>query len=178
MNRRRTNILPLGLFSAMIMAVAFTACKVSYTLSGASISPLAKTVSIAYIPNNAPMVAPILSSTLRDALQDRFMRQTRLNVVREGGDLDFEGEITGYTSTPSAVTTDGTDSGAARYRLTITVRMRFTNAIEPQLNYDKSFSQFGEYNATSLLQTVEPVLIPEIVDMLVEDIFNAAVSNW
>lgn len=159
----------------MVMAVAVTACRVSYTLSGASISPLAKTVSIAYIPNNASMVAPILSSTLRDALQDRFMRQTRLSIASQGGDLDFEGEITNYTTSPAAISGE---EYAIRNKLTITVRMRFTNSIEPKLNYDKSFSSFQEYDANSLLQSVEPVLIPQIVDMLVEDIFNAAVSNW
>ena len=87
MNRKR--VFQIVLLSAMVTAMVaatvasvavFTSCKVSYTLSGASISPLAKTVSIAYIPNNAPMVAPILSSTLHDALQDKFMRQTGLNI--------------------------------------------------------------------------------------------------
>ena len=159
----------------MALAVVATACRVSYTLSGASISPLATTVSIAHLPNNAAMVTPILSPTLRDALQDRFMRQTRLNLISSGGDLDFEGEITNYVTAPAAISGE---EFALRNRLTITVRMRFTNTIEPQLNYDRTFSAFQEYDATSLLQSVEPMLIPQIVEMLVDDIFNAAVSNW
>lgn len=152
-----------------------TGCKVKYSLSGASIPPEAKTVSIAYFPNNASMVAPILSSTLTDALQDRFQRQTRLMLVREGGDLSFEGEITGYSSTPAAITAG---EYAAKNKLTITVRVRYTSAFEPQYNYDRSFSAFAEYDTNTLLQAAEGQLIPEIVDMLVEDIFNAAVSNW
>ncbi|MDR0510086.1 MAG: LPS assembly lipoprotein LptE [Rikenellaceae bacterium] len=170
---------PAVMLFVMVAAVATTACRVSYSLSGASISPLAKTVSIAYIPNNASMVAPILSPTLRDALQDRFMGQTRLSVVREGGDFAFEGEITGYTAQPSAMSSSsGMDAGASLYKLTITVHMRFTNSIEPKLSYDKSFSKCAEYDANKLLQSVEPTLIPEIVDQLVDDIFNAATSNW
>ncbi len=156
----------------------FSGCKIKYSLSGASIPPEAKTVSIAYFPNNAPMVAPILSSTLTDALQDRFSRQTRLTLVREGGDLSFEGEITNYTSTPASITSSGEDAVAAMNRLTITVRVRFVNALDPKLNYDRTFSAFSDYPSSSLLQSVESQLIPEIVDMLVEDIFNAAVSNW
>lgn len=166
---------PYILFTVMLVAVATTACRVSYTFSGASISPLAKTASVAYIPNNAPMVAPILSSTLRSALQDRFMRQTRLNLVSQGGDLNFEGEITNYTTAPAAISGD---EFALRNRLTITVRMRFTNSVEPKYNYDRTFSSFLEYDASQLLQSVEPQLIPQIVDMLADDIFNAAVSNW
>jgi len=159
----------------MAVAVATTACRVSYTFSGASISPLAHTASIGFIPNNAPMVAPILSSTLRGALQDRFLRQTRLNLVSQGGDLNIEGEITNYVTAPAAISGD---EFALRNRLTITVRMRFTNVIEPKYNFDRTFSSFQEYDASQLLQSVEPQLIPQIVDMLADDIFNAAVSNW
>ncbi len=156
-------------------ALASCGCTVKYSLSGASIPPNAKTVSIAYFPNNAAMVAPILSSTLTDALQDKFSRQTRLTLVPEGGDLNFEGEIINYVAVPTSV---GADEHALMNRLTITVRVRFTNALDPQYNYNKTFSQFQDYSANQLLQSIEGQLIPEIVDMLVEDIFNAAVSNW
>lgn len=173
MNRKILSTIALTIALAGLMVLS--ACSIKYSLSGASIPPEAKTVSIAYFPNNAPMVAPILSSTLTDALQDRFSRQTRLNLVREGGDLAFEGEITSYTSTPSSISGDEV---AVENRLTITVKVRFTSSLDPKLNYDKSFSAFAPYNSNILLQQVEPTLIPQIVDMLVEDIFNAAVSNW
>lgn len=150
-------------------------CTVKYSFSGASIPVDAKTVSIPYFPNNAPMVAPSLSSTLTDALQDKFARQTNLQLVSTGGDLAFEGEITNYTSTPSSVTSAET---AAMNRLTITVKVKFTNIYEPQNNYNKSFNAFAEYDATSLLQDVQDMLITEICDQLVQDIFNAAVANW
>ncbi len=157
------------------VAAALWGCKVNYSLSGASISPLAKTFSVSYFPNNALMVNPALSSALTDGLQDRFVRQSRLRQVREGGDLHMEGEITGYNSSYSAVTSD---EAAAMNRLTVTVKVRFTNVIEPQYNFDRSFSVYLDYSAHELLQTVEPRLTPELVEMLVEDIYNAAVSNW
>ena len=150
-------------------------CSVSYSFSGASLSPEMKTISIARFPNNALLVAPILSSTLTDALQERFARQTKLIQVPENGDLNFEGEITNYASTPAAISGD---EYAVLNNLTITVRVRFINAVDPSLNFDKTFSAFSTYESSKLLQEVEPTLIPEIVDQLVEDIFNAAASNW
>ena len=170
----------------MVIAVASVAlltgnCMIKYSFSGASIPPDAKTVSVAYFPNNAPMVAPILSTTLTDALQDRFQRQTRLQLVREGGDFAFEGEIIGYTSTPASITATGGQGGvegAATNRLTIQVRVRFTNVIEPQNSFEQTFQAFLEYDVNQALQTVEGQLIPQIVDMLVDDIFNKATSNW
>lgn len=171
----------MNIRSRIILAIAVigillgSGCKVTVSLSGASISPEAQTVSIPFFPNSAPMVTPTLSSTLTDALQERFANQTRLNLIREDGDLAFEGEIVGYTSTPTAVTADDL---ASQNRLTITVRVKFTNRFEPEFNFERTFSQFEDFNSTRMLQDEEPRLIPLIVEKLVEDIFNAAVSNW
>ncbi len=164
----------LAAFAAIGIAT-LSGCTVKYSFSGASIPVDAKTVSVPYFPNNAPMVAPTLSSTLTSALQDKFASQTSLEVIDNGGDLAFEGEITNYTSTPAAVTAAET---AAMNRLTITVKVKFTNIYEPQNNFNKTFSAFAEYEATQLLQDVQDGLIEEITEQLVQEIFNAAVANW
>ncbi|MBE6190415.1 MAG: LptE family protein [Alistipes sp.] len=158
-------------------AVLMTSCGVAikYSLSGASIPPDAKTFSVAYFPNNATMVSPILSSTLTEALIDMFSRRTRLQQVEEGGDFAFEGEITNYTSTTSSVSSD---DYALLNRLTITVKVRFTNAIDETMSFNKTFSAYEDYDSTQLLTEVEGTLIPEIVDKIVTDIFMASASNW
>ena len=158
-------------------AVLMTSCGVAikYSLSGASIPPDAKTFSVAYFPNNATMVSPILSSTLTEALIDMFSRRTRLQQVEEGGDFAVEGEITNYTSTTSSVSSD---DYALLNRLTITVKVRFTNAIDETMSFNKTFSAYEDYDSTQLLTEVEGTLIPEIVDKIVTDIFMASASNW
>lgn len=166
---------PLTMLFMATAAVLLYGCKVNYSLSGASISPDVKSVSIPFIPNNATLVTPTLSPLLTNALQDRFERQTNLVQLPENGDLNFEGEITGYTSTPTAVTAD---QYAVKNRLTVTVKITFTNRVQPEYNYTKTFSQFLDYDNNLMLQTVEPQLLPEIIEALVEDIFNAAVANW
>lgn len=162
------------------LAALLTGCGVAikYSLSGASIPPDAKTFSVAYFPNNATMVAPILSSTLTDALVDIFLRRTRLQQVDEGGDFAFEGEITNYTSVTAAVASGTTNDVASLNRLTITLKVRFTNAIDEKMSFNKSFSAYADYDSNQLLPEVEGTLIPEIVDQLVNDIFQAAASNW
>ncbi len=169
---KKTRIL---LFS--LCAVLLTGCGVAikYSLSGASIPPDAKTFSVAYFPNNATMVSPILSSTLTEALVDIFTRRTRLTQVDEGGDFAFEGEITNYTSTTSSVSSD---EYALLNRLTITVKVRFTNALDESMSFNRTFRAFEDYESTQLLTEVEGTLIPLIVDKLVTDIFQASASNW
>ena len=169
---KKTRIL---LFS--LCAVLLTGCGVAikYSFSGASIPPDAKTFSVAYFPNNATMVSPILSSTLTEALVDIFTRRTRLTQVDEGGDFAFEGEITNYTSTTSSVSSD---EYALLNRLTITVKVRFTNALDESMSFNRTFTAFEDYESTQLLTEVEGTLIPLIVDKLVTDIFQASASNW
>ncbi len=164
----------IAIFSAAA-CLLLTGCTVKYTLSGASIPPEAKTFSVAYFPNNAPLVAPILSATLTDELTQRFATRTRLAQVPDGGDFAFEGEIIGYTSTTSSVSSG---DYAVQNRLTITVKVKFTNAIDDKMSYNKNFSAYADYDSTRLLTEVEGELITEIVEQLVTDIFMSAAANW
>ncbi len=169
-------LIKLFIISALLPLLAGCGFQVKYSFTGASIPPEAKTFSVAYFPNNAAMVSPILSSTLTDALVDKFSRQTRLTQVDEGGDFAFEGEITNYTSTTASVSSE---DYALLNRLTITVKVQFTNAINESESFaSKTFSAYADYDSTRLLTEVEGELIPEIVDQIVTDIFQATAGNW
>jgi hypothetical protein len=58
------------------------------------------------------------------------------------------------------------------------VHVKFTNAINPDLSFEQTFSRYKDYPSTQELSSVEKALSDEIVDMLVEDIFNQAFVNW
>ena len=146
-----------------------------YSMSGASIPEGAKTFSVAYFPNNAPMVSPTLSTMLTEALKDKFSRQTKLQLVDENGDFAFEGEITGYTSTTASVSSN---DYALLNRLTISIRVKFTNAVEPDKSFTQTFQQFTDYDSQQLLTDIQTTLDEEIVNQLVTDIFMASASNW
>lgn len=151
-----------------------TGCKINYTFTGASISPDIKTVSIQYFPNQAPLIQPQLSNEFTEALKDKFVRQTSLELINGIGDLNFEGVITGYDTKPVAIQQDA----AAENRLTITVKVKFTNALEPEQNFENSFSAFDDYPSSQSLSAVEEELMAVIIDEIVEDIFNKSVANW
>ena len=161
------------------MSLCFTSScgyKVTYNLSGGSIPPEAKTFSVAYFPNTAPMVAPTLSNVLTEALRDKFSRQTSLQQVEEGGDFAFEGEITNYSSTTASVSSG---DYALQNRLTITVKVNFQNAVDQTTSFNgKTFSSYADYDASQLLVDVQDQLIEDIVEDLVNDIYMAAAGNW
>lgn len=160
------------LFSITLLLI--NGCGV-YSFTGASISPDIKTISIQQFPNLAMLVQPTLSQSFTMALRDKFASQTNLNVLQNNGDLNIEGEITGYTNQPVAI--QGNQQ-AALNRLTITVKVRFTNKKNNKQDFESTFTRYRDYSSQSNLSAVENDLIKEINTDLVEDIFNKAVVNW
>ncbi len=163
-----------NLLMILIMSMFFASCGI-YTFSGASIPAEAKTVSVQYFPNNAQLVNPLLSNTITNTLNDMFVNQTTLQSVAQNGDLALEGEITGYKTSPIAITGNQT---AAMNRLTVTVNVRFTNKYDESKNFEQSFSQYQDYPSGQDLNAVQDVLVEQIVEDLCQDIFNKAVVNW
>jgi hypothetical protein len=147
----------------------------SYSFTGASISPSVKTISVNYLPNNAPLVQPTLSRKLTEAIRDKFTNQSNLTLVGSNGDLHIEGEITGYSTEPVAITSE--QQGALQ-RLKITVNIRFTNKQDPKQDFETSFSRYEDYDSKKRLSEVEETLIDLINDALAQDVFNKAVVNW
>jgi lipopolysaccharide assembly LptE-like protein len=162
------------LFILLAGILLFSGCGI-YSFTGASIPPGAQSVSIKHFPNNAQLVMPTLSHQFTDALRDKFVSQTDLSMISENGDLQFEGEITGYNIKPVAITGD---QSAALNRLEITVKVSYINSLEDSKNFDQKFSRYVDYPSTENLSSIQADLIDEINEMLVDDIFNKAVVNW
>ena len=160
-------------FLLIVAVFVFSGCGI-YSFTGASYGT-AKTVSIDYFQNRSTYVNATLSNTITEALKDRFVSQTPLSLVKSGGDLHFEGTITGYS-----ITSVGIKSGetASYNRLTITLKVVFTNETAPENDFDKSYSRYSDYDVTSSFASVESALVEEITQQLIDDIFNDSVVNW
>ncbi len=165
----------LPAISLLILVVGLPSCKVTYSFSGVNISPEVTTYTVQYFPNRAAIVQAQLSQVFTDALLDKVQTNTSLEMVASGGDVEFSGEITGYATRPTAITGDET---AAMNRLTITVKVKYTNYIEPELDFDTSFSRYEDYSSSLNLADVEGELVLLIVENLMEDIFNKAFISW
>jgi hypothetical protein len=178
LNHNKKQFLVPESFFVLLLIVVITilsGCKITYSFSGASISPQVKTVSIQYFQNRAPLVQPGLSQYITDALIDKCKAQTSLAYINGIGDVNFEGEISDYNTRPLTV---AADAQAAMNRFTISARVKFTNAIEPELSFEQTFSRYEDYDSNLDLSQVEKELSDKIIEMIVEDIFNQAFVNW
>ena len=147
-----------------------------YSFTGTSIQPDVKTVSIPFFEYKALKVNPSLSNQLTEALQEKFRRLTRLELVDEEGDLEIVGAVVGYDVRATAITAT---EQAAQNRLTVNVKVTFVNRKYPEDNFeDKGFSAYADFDAMQSLDAVEAGLCEEIVEKICEDIFNATVANW
>lgn len=154
---------------------ALQSCKVKYSLNGATIPVEAKTVSVAFFPNNTTLGSPSLSQKFTEKLRDVVSTQTNLALMKQNGDLQFEGSIIDYNIAPVAI--QSTDQ-AANNRLTISVSVKYTNRFDVTKNFEQTFTRFADYKASQAISSVEADLITEINRQLTEDIFNKAFNNW
>ncbi len=159
-----------------LLVLVAISCKVNYSFTGGTLSPDVKTFSVQYFPNRAPLVNPNLSQKFTDALKEKFRNQTTLDeVVESEGNLNFEGEIVQYSMQAGNIQTGEV---AATNRLTVAIKVRFTNDIETKNSFEKSFSAFADFDSTQELSSVEDGLLEEIIRKIVDDIYNEAVVNW
>lgn len=166
----------LTIITLMILSLVLSGCRMTVSLTGGNIDPRAKTVLVQTFTNNSSLVNPTLSQDFTSALKSRIQNQTPLTIINNGnGDYALEGEITNYTITPIAI--QGNDA-AAMNRLTITVRVRFTNSYDDNQDFDQTFSRYADYPSSQNFTAVESTLVTEINDALTEDIFNKAFVNW
>ena len=157
-----------------VLALCLQSCGI-YSFTGTSLSPEVKTISVDYFQNMAPLVVPSLSNTFTDALKEQFRRYVKLQQVRSEGDLQFSGEIRGYDVSPAAITGDEV---ASKNRLTIRIHVKFVNLKDEQQSFERDFSAYEDFPGEQSLDAVQSTLIDNIVKTLVENIFNASVTNW
>lgn len=160
----------------VLMSVMLSGCTISYKFNGSALNyDIYKTINISEFPIRAALVYPPLQQTFENKLMDAVTRQTRLQEVDGKADLSMSGEITGYSLSPQAV---GEDAYATETRLTITVRVKYTDHKNPSNDIDQSFSAYRQFSSSMMLTDVQDELCQEISTELVDLIFNATLGNW
>ncbi|HPF67119.1 MAG: LptE family protein [Flavobacteriales bacterium] len=159
----------------LALALVFTACRVSYSFTGADIPKDARTVSIDLFDARAPLASPRVAQVFTETLRDLMQAQTPLNLTGSDGDVQYAGEIVGYDVQPVNIQSNET---AALNRLTMTVKVRYVNTLDTDKNSESTFSRFADYDSGQDLTSVEETLVREISDQLVQDIFDRTLGSW
>lgn len=160
----------------VVVFFLFNSCTISYKFNGASIDySKTKSISISDFPNTAELIYPPLSQEFAETLRDTYSKQTRLQLLKKGGDLNIEGEITGYQLTPMAISAD---SYSAKTKLTITIKVRFSNNKNPEDDFDKSYTAYQSFDSSRMLSDVQDELMKVMVKEIADNIYNDTVAKW
>jgi len=165
-----------SLFTMALLAIGLltgATCKVS--LSGQQVPPDVRSITVQYFPNQSALVAPALSQTFTEALKDKFLQESNLDVVPQGGDWELSGAIVRYESTPIAPT--GTETTALN-RLTITIKVDFISRKNEAENWTQNFMRFEDYESSLTLNQAEADLIPRLSTQIADDILQKLTQNW
>jgi len=168
-------------FSALLgLLVILSGCGV-YSFTGASISPTVKTISIQTFFNNATLGPSNMSVLFTESIKDYYQQNTSLSLVDDNGDLQIDGYIADYTITPVSATASGNNDQAdfaSMSRITITVFASYINTQDDEFDFERKFSFFKDFDNSQDISSEEQILVEEIFDQIILDIFNASVANW
>lgn len=157
-----------------ILLLSLNSCKY-YNFTGTGKID-ADTFQVNYFQNNADLVEPGIERTFTIKLQEILQNQTSLNMVAQGGDLLYEGEIVEYRITPMTATAD---QRAAQNRLTISILVRFSNKNKEEDDFEKRFSFYHDYPANEQMTGSRLTsALDEIFERITQDVFNASLAKW
>ncbi len=145
-----------------------------YSFSGVNIQPDVKTYTVLPFSNQASLVVPGFAEAFRLALTDKIRQMSNLNYA-DDGDLIYTGTITQYSVSPTASTGD---QQAAMNRLTVQVKIEFTNKKHPDDNLSKTYSYYYDFPADKLLDDVKAEAHQVIMEQITQDIFNDTLAKW
>lgn len=164
-----------GMSIGILIALVFTACKVTYKFNDASIDPKVKTIKLGFIDNKAQYINPQLSPKLNDKLQQKITNQTKLTrVTNDDAHYVINGSITTYNGTQ---TVGISNRQASTNRLTVTIHIVFRKNLD-NVTEEFDVSRSFDYSANLSFNTAEAQLLDEVVRNMVDEIFNRLFSNW
>lgn len=164
------------LLTALLLSLTvLSSCTVNYSFTGADIPADANTFSVQQFQIATPQAGPDYGLVLSESFKDLMLAQTRLDLADKRGDLQFEGVVTGYQIGNAAISSEEFTS---LNRLTITVKVKYTNTIEKDKSFEKNFSRFVDYDSQQNFSDIEPDLVDDVNGQLVQDIFDASLGAW
>ena len=166
------------IFSMFSICFLLTSC---YNFTGASLTHGEQTVQVNDFINTTAY-NPSLAQQFSTDIQNKFLRTT-LKGTKTNPDMLIEGEITGYTITPTAISTGvaGANNAtiqAAQNKLTITVKVHYENNKYPEASFDRTYSDEASFSSDLDISQIEATQVKVVNERIINKIFNDIVANW
>ena len=166
------------LLVVLLLALNLDSCGV-YNFTGGDVGS-ASSFSVPRFQNFATqnpgsIFEPGLERDFTQALQDRILNQTSLDLTSSDGDLLYEGEIVEYRISPMSATSEQT---AAQNRLSMAVNVRFYNSTKEDADFEQRFSFFFDFPAATQPSAIKTEALEVLFERITQDIFNESLADW
>ncbi|TAH24897.1 MAG: hypothetical protein EAZ07_08535 [Cytophagales bacterium] len=165
------------LLSLPFIISLITSCGI-YSLKSGSIALEVKSITINNVYNEFGGGPANISQVFTEKLKNFYLQNSRLEIIKSGGDWEIDPKIVGYTISPVAPIGGSTNQSSSFNRLTIRLQVKFTNNLDEKANFDQVFSFFEDYDKDKSLSSIESTIIDQISDRIVQDVYTKTTSNW
>jgi hypothetical protein len=164
----------LCLFSFCIISFNCAGCPYSFT--GASVDPHLKTIGIGLFDDQSNYGEMGFREMVTKAVVDKFINDNTLKVTdKKNSDAVLEAVIVRVTDNPATVTAGETVN---KRRIDISIRVTYTDMVKRKKIYEKEFSNWGDYVASSAGFAQRQEGLKTAIDKIAEDILLQTVSGW
>lgn len=161
----------------LLSLVLINAGCIRYSFTGTSIPDGVNTVYIPFFPDQSNSGLSDLSDRLNQALIDRFINQSKLQLASNEEDADaiLDGTINSYSNRPFSI---GGDEQANQNQVVIRVNASFVYRTEPDAVYDKAFEGNFTFDPTEDPINGEREAADGALEQIANNMFSDAVSSW
>lgn len=167
----------LFLFGLIITFLTQSSC-LRYSFTGTSIPEGVNSIYIPFFPDQSNSGFGDLSDRLNQALIERFVNQSRLQLANNEQDADavLDGSIVAYSNRPFSI---GGNEQANQNQVRISVRGTFEYKNEAEALWsNKSFEGTFTFDPTDDPINGEQSAADEALEQIANNMFNDAVSSW
>lgn len=165
-----------SLLTLLLCFLALSGC-FRYSFTGTSIPEDVNSIYIPFFADQSSSGVANLSDQLNQALIDRFINQTRLQLANNRGSADavLEGSIISYTNEAFSITGEEQTS---LNEVSISVRATFKYTHKDQAEWSNSFRGSDTYDTNENPIEGETNAAEEALSQIANNMFNDAVSGW
>ena len=155
--------------------VCVSSCGIFYDFKGISIDSKIKTFYVEDFVRGVPDCPVDLDQRFAELLRQKVRDESPLIRDENEPDIAFLGTVTSYRTVSVAPEEGATTS---LNRLEINVRVELINYLDEEKNWKKSYNAFQDYDSNIDFGAIEETITADIIDDIVERIFNDAFTNW
>ena len=164
---------PRGIAPLLVIVLLY--CTGCYSFTGASVPKHLKTIAIPLVDDESGFGEANLRETFTTALTNLFLSDNSLEVADKiTADSILEGVITTVSDAPSVVTQG---EAVTKRRITVTVKFAYQDKVQRKKLWEKTFSQWGDYDSGGGLSQQQTGL-QEAIKKVTEDVLLETVSGW